>query len=174
VKYVESNQLTTALIAMVIGLTTAGAAQAIDIINITSANAVSYCQAALPVFDVQLRKRPLAVVNEGDASAFVTCAFTRHGNSDSILTLLMFAQNTGANSQDLTCTLVAGVAGAADNQLVVKTVTLPPGQPRQISWTGGDFSGGVVPDTQYSMSCSLPPGIGLNDSYLSFFEDIGQ
>lgn len=43
-------------------------------------NASAHCQAALPVFDGLIRKRPLAVVNEGQAGAFVTCAIPMQGD----------------------------------------------------------------------------------------------
>jgi hypothetical protein len=149
-------------------------AQAVDAPRILSANATSYCQTALPVFDGQIRKRPLAVQNEGTSNAFVTCSFNRHWNSNAATEIDMYAQNNASVAQSLTCTLVAGIATGTSNQYVSKTVSLPAGGAQVImTWLPADFSGGVFPDTQYSMSCNLLPGVGLNDSYVSFVEFVG-
>ncbi|HST45355.1 MAG TPA: hypothetical protein VLK29_09045, partial [Luteimonas sp.] len=37
-------------------------------------NATGLCQAALPAYDGLIRKRPVAIRNEGDAAAFVSCS----------------------------------------------------------------------------------------------------
>lgn len=151
----------------------AGDAQAVTASRILSANATSYCQTSLPVFDGQIRKRPLAVQNEGTSNAFVTCSFTRHWNSNAATGIQMFAQNNTSAAQSLTCTMVTGFSTGA-NQFVPKTVSLPAGGAQvSMSWLPADFSGGIFPDTQYSLSCNLLPGEGLNDSYVDFVEDVG-
>ncbi len=53
------------------------------------ANATSYCQAALPAFEGAIRKRPLAVQNEGTTNAFVTCSFTMESAAVRTLTRLL-------------------------------------------------------------------------------------
>lgn len=138
-----------------------------------SANATSYCQTALPTFDGQVRKRPLAVQNEGTSNAFITCSFTRHFNSAAATSITVYAQNNSAAAKDLTCTLVTGHA-TESNQFVAKTVNLLPGGAQKfMQWLPVDFNGGSFPDSQYSMTCNLLPGVGLNDSYLDFDEDVG-
>ncbi|MEP6632702.1 MAG: hypothetical protein ABJA62_00680 [Luteimonas sp.] len=138
-----------------------------------SGNATSYCQTALPIFDGQVRKRPLAVQNEGTSNAFITCSFTRHFNAVAATAITMYSQNNSAAAKDLTCTLVTGHAGGP-TQFVAKTVTLPAdGTQKFMRWLAADFTGGTFPDEQYSMTCNLLPGVGLNDSYLSFDEDVG-
>src|SRR5690554_342572 len=45
------------------------------------AQATAICQGALPAFETQIRKRPLALQNEGEANAFVTCSFNNPGQN---------------------------------------------------------------------------------------------
>lgn len=136
------------------------------------ANATSYCQTALPVFDGQVRKRPLAVQNEGNAAAFVTCSFT--AQSTGLDSVALFASNEGATTATLSCTGVTGVQDSG-SQYVSKTVTIAAAAATGLLWVAEDFgSAQVIPGGGYfSVSCSLPPGIGLNDSYVRFQEEVG-
>src|SRR5690606_41548022 len=76
------------------------------------ANGSGVCQAALPNFEGQIRKRPLAIQNEGTATAFVTCSPTS----------LQFAEASSGghgvffkNDSDAGVTIgCTGVMGASD------------------------------------------------------------
>ncbi len=46
-----------------------------------AANATAFCQTALPVFDGNVRKRPLAVTNEGTSNAFISCSIPKGPDS---------------------------------------------------------------------------------------------
>jgi acetylornithine deacetylase/succinyl-diaminopimelate desuccinylase-like protein len=140
-----------------------------------SANAASYCQTALPVFDGNVRKRPLAVANEGTGNAFVTCSFTAQATSLSSVRLK--AANASGAEVELSCT---GVTGAVTESLgpteyVTKTVTVPMSGQHLLSWSGVDFDGApaVIPGSGlFSVSCNLPPGTSLNDSAVQFTEEV--
>jgi len=138
------------------------------------AQATSYCQTALPSFDGQVRKRPLAFTNEGTSTAFVTCAFARNFNTGSPLAVLVYTSNSNAAPQNLTCTLVTGVAAEQNAEFLPKTVTLGAGEVgRLILWTATDFGPHFFPNTQVSMSCALPTGVSLNDSGVLVAQGVG-
>jgi len=130
-------------------------------------NATAYCQSALPVFDARIRKRPLAVQNDGSTSAYVTCSFP--GQFEAITGITInFASDSPAS---LTCTGVSGTGGAPA-RYSVKSVDLVNNWQYALTWEPYDFA-----DTSiifFSVSCNLPPGVGIQDSYISFTEDVGQ
>jgi hypothetical protein len=76
------------------------------------ANGSGVCQAALPSYEGQIRKRPLAIQNEGTAAAFITCSPSSlqyvpmqdfgHG---------VFLANNSAASVTVNCTAVMGSGG---------------------------------------------------------------
>ncbi len=139
-------------------------------------NATGACQSALPVFDGQIRKRPLALQNEGTASAFVSCSFMGTdrgiGDSKSVITLLLYADNNTASAVSLTCTLVDGVSGLA-NVFIPKTITLPANSTLNlIQWTPSD-KGGIKFSFTTNASCNLPVGTGLSIASVYFDEDVG-
>jgi len=164
-------------LAIVLGAFIAGDAMAVTQARTLYSNPTGYCQAALPVFETNLRKRPVAVQNEGSSNAFVSCAFTSQfsGADNKPTEIGIYAQNLGSVARDLTCTLVTGFATGPLNQNITKTVTLPVGGAQRLTtWEPADFSGGDFPNFgPYSMSCNLLPGVGLNDSYINFMEDVG-
>jgi len=138
------------------------------------ANATSYCQTALPVFDGNVRKRPLAVQNEGSGDAFVTCSFT--GQVVELRGAVLVLVNNGSSDASLSCTGVTGLNNSV-NEYVTKTVVVPASGINALVWLGNDFAG--APDTipglgLFNVSCKLPPGTGLGKSYVVFDEDIGN
>lgn len=131
------------------------------------ANAVDVCQAALPAYEGQVRKRPLAVQNEGTASAFVSCAFTTQGGFDGVR--IYFAGFDGA-SHPVSCTGVA-TSTSGVSQYVVKSVQAPASSQGSLQWTASDFTG---VNNWFSVSCSLSPGAAINDYQVSAVEDVGN
>ncbi len=165
-----------------LALTMAAALSARDAGAVTTtryyyANPTSYCQTALPVFDGNVRKRPLAVQNEGTTGAFITCSFTAQSTDLDSVGLLV--SNDGTAAAMLTCTGVTSVQGGSDagpSQYVAKTVTIPASGVSGFSWVADDFTGigSTIPGGGYfSVSCNLPPGVGINDSYVRFREEVG-
>lgn len=137
-------------------------------------NATGVCQSALPVFDGQIRKRPLAIQNEGTASAFVSCSFMSTDRSDDGITeVYVYADNNTASAVDLTCTLVQGVSGLGPT-FFPKTLTLPANSTiNEFPWTAADNGGNNFTDFTTNISCNLPVGTGLSITFVYYDEEVG-
>ena len=124
----------------------------------TQVNATGACKSALPVFDGNIRSRPLGVRNEGDASAFVSCSLpAEHGTRVELVGI--YLSNSAEGSLTINCTMVNGrntfgpeydpqsmalSAGASGWMLFMPSASGP---------QGGDL---------INFSCNLPPGAELN------------
>ena len=132
--------------------------------------AVSACQSALPVFYGVIRKRPLAVQNEGSAGAFITCGlegvfYAAPHNSYVGIGLL----NNGSATVTVNCTLVDGGSGFSNPEYLPDSATISPGAMQTISWYP-EGEGFIYP----AISCSLPPGTGITYVSRRFHEEIGS
>lgn len=133
------------------------------------------CQGALPAFETRIRKRPLAVQNEGDGLAYVTCSFEFDavGAVNNAATLVdTYFTNNNDTPVDISCTAVTGWQ-TSDNEYVAMQATLAPDGAEQgnLYWVGTDFDGGGLESGLVSISCALPPGVGINDTYVWWEED---
>ena len=149
-------------------------AQAAVEVNEVGANAVSLCQGSLPVFETLLRKRPLAVQNEGSNNTFVTCSFSTQYDADDIFEIGYFGaflNNIGTAPATVSCTGVAGFASqGADTVYISKSTIVPPGGEGFIFFTTVDNEGnGYYP--LVNMNCHLPPGTGITDTAVGFDVD---
>lgn len=128
----------------------------------SAANATAFCQSALPVFDTQIRKRPLGVSNEGTAGAFVTCSIAMGYNPVEIINGVVIMTNRGAGAVTVNCTLVNGVvAELGPPGYFPKAVELAPGVATPLVWSPADH--GLESFHPYqSYSCHLPPGVEIN------------
>lgn len=131
---------------------------------------VASCQAALPVFDGNIRKRPLGISNEGSTTAFITC-----GTDDMTVNVAAFSfvqvsvTNRGSGPVTVNCSLVDGLY--AGGLTIPKSMTVGAGASEPISWTGADNS-----DSFYAypaVSCALPPGTELSYVRFNYNEEIG-
>lgn len=123
--------------------------------------AAGACQSALPVFDGVIRKRPLAVQNEGDAPSFVTCGLD--GKLDAIAVtrgVAIALTNVSDGERLISCTLVDGRPGFSAPVYLPKSLKIAGNSPLGvIEWSPGD-NGGM--DFVYpAISCALPPGAGI-------------
>lgn len=145
------------------------------------ANATANCQGALPAFETAIRKRPLAVINEGTSASFVTCSFVKEFN-DEIETLGVtsyfgaFFTNRTSAGVTVSCTGVAGFETNASNTFVNKQVTVAANSSAQaqLFFLPVDNNGnGYHP--LVSISCNLPAGVGINDTWIGYVleDDIG-
>lgn len=129
------------------------------------ANAVAICQGALPAFEGSLRKRPLAIANEGTAQAFVSCSLpieqTAHQGNAIVGVALV---NRSAGLVAVACTMVDGTApeliGAIPPTLYPKNIALAAGEGNSILWQATDFELDTFSKVA-SVSCSLPPGVEI-------------
>lgn len=156
----------------------AGDAEAVTQTRRFAQNPTDVCQSALPVFDGQIRKRPKAVQNEGTSGAFITCSWTSQGNfgadaSNPTSVTIWFAVNDG-EADTVSCTGVNGY-NTGTNRTFVRTAALAAsGGQTSMTFLPADFAGTTTfPSGLFSVSCSLNPGVGINDSYVNFVEDVG-
>lgn len=173
--------------ALVVSISAGLAAPAYAAVEDTqdSANAVANCQGALPNYEGNLRKRPLGVINEGTETAFVTCAFnTVRDQADATLGSGIvnffggFFINNTATDKIVACTGVVGYENGDEgsetffvskNVLVKANRAEPDPQNGYIFFDPSDSNLG--PGEYYQlvqMSCQLPAGTGINDTYVGF------
>ena len=127
----------------------------------TVQNAVGACNGALPGFEGALRKRPLAIANEGASNAFVSCTLA----TDQVLSTGVTTAGVGIINRDtvpvaVSCTFVDGtapeIAGAIPPTFYPKTIAILPGSAPSIVWTADEF--GLTTFSEIaSISCNLPP-----------------
>lgn len=170
--------LSAALLTTALGLAfAAGDAQAVTPVHSFIQNATGACQSALPAFDGQIRKRPLAIQNEGNASAFVSCSLMGTTRSVAgIFTIQVLADNNTASSVTLTCTLVTGLSKFGTQQFLPKTITMPAnsgGLTNVLGWNRLDNGGMFFNNFTVNVSCNLPVGTGLSRISVFFEEDVG-
>lgn len=133
-------------------------------------NAAAHCQASLSKFDDALRKRPLAVQNEGTTSVFVTCAIPTQGQ---VQGLEVYVSSQDGSDAPVACTAVTGWHGGT-NYYATKVTDTAYGY-GGFFWNASDFVEGATefPTSFLAMSCKLAPGTGLNDFWLHYSETVG-
>lgn len=116
-------------------------------------SATAVCEAPLPSFDVSLRKRPVAIANEGSSGIFISCALTTDHTGDLATNevRILFAS---PDQRTVNCTIVAGVGSNLYRE--GKSVTVPAGGVAAIHWTGIHKRGG---EGAIALSCTLPGGV---------------
>ncbi|MGY1458945.1 MULTISPECIES: hypothetical protein [unclassified Luteimonas] len=138
------------------------------------AQATAICQGALPAFETQIRKRPLAVQNEGGTNAFVTCSFNNPGNSNGssrVSRFTVYLQNM-SSARTVSCTAVNSGAGANGSDALYATKSIRVLRDEDgstaLDFEPGDFVGGafLLPGDAVSVSCNLLPGIGITSTVL--------
>lgn len=147
-------------------------AQAVDVEFVNHQNATAVCQSALPAFDGLIRKRPLAVQNEGTGTAFVTCSFI--GNNATTRRLSLYFINNSAAAQNVSCTMVDGFDTGSTN-FGTKSVSVVANRANQanIAWDAATDNANVNYSDLVNVSCQLPPGTGINDTYNYYPQDVG-
>ncbi len=154
-------------------------ANAVNLARKLMVNASGACQSALPVFDVNIRKRPKAVVNEGDSPAFVTCTYYAQGNgvddNNNPTKVTIHVSTNILQQTSLSCTGVNG--SELDNfPTAVKTVNLNnPVNTVPMTWTPQDFgSFGTFPSPYFAVSCELKPDVAIHNAVIDYIQDVGQ
>jgi len=150
----------TALATILVVDTSAHAAEAWS-------GAAALCQSATPSHEGALRKRPLALQNEGTATAFVTCNLV---NVAAATELTVYVSSMTSGPKTLSCTAVAGTtAGSASYSAHTVSFTGVSIEPAAMSWFPIHFGigGNVFPSKLVSLSCALPPGTGIHHLILS-------
>lgn len=150
-------------------------ASAADAARSYSVNAAGACNGALPSFEGALRKRPLAIRNEGATSVFVTCSvpgdYLASGNG---LVVAAFT-NGSTSSVTVNCTMVDGRASPwgmfdeGDPEYYPQSKPIHPGGVAALTWTptSGTFS------AYANVNCLLPPDVEINLVEVTYVENVG-
>ena len=166
-------KLATGIAALTLAVASSYSAQSIAAVELkaTGANPTARCQGALPVFETAIRKRPLAVENEGTSATFVTCSFeTQTYDAEAGVVLLdTYFSNKGTAAASVTCTAVSGYNGGT-NEYVAQTFSVPANGEYNAFWIAEDFTGELAAGL-ISINCQLPPSVGVNDTYVFWEED---
>lgn len=160
----------TLAIASVVACASIGnLAEAASISRNSYTQASGACQGALPSYEGSFRKRPLAVANEGTASAFVTCGVRNDENAAVVSSIRLAVTNRAASVQSISCTLVDGLIdatlGFAD--YYPQTTSAASGVDTQLTWSGGTFKWPAI-------SCNVPGHVELNMVSTTFDDEIGS
>lgn len=137
-------------------------------------NPAARCQGALPVFETAIRKRPLAIVNEGTSNSFVSCGFEydvvdAEDNAPDLLDT--YFSNRSAAPITVSCTAVTGFDTGINEFVSLTTDTIAPGAQGNLFWEAADFPNDGLLSGLISISCDLPAGAAINDTYIWWLAD---
>jgi len=127
------------------------------------------CQAALPNYEGNFRKRPLAVANEGTAAAFLTCGVTNYGGSSSSRVELA-GVNRSAAAGDISCTMVDGVIDASlgfANYYPQTIAAVATNSTYYFQWTGSFSQFGQA------ISCAVPASFEADRVWTYYKDEVG-
>lgn len=159
----SSLRLSCLLFTVTAGLAAATPAAAVVVLRKEVLLAAENCQAALPAYDGNIRKRPLAIQNEGTDSAFVTCALKGAFAAAAINTRITVRVINGTTTpKTMACTLVDG-RNMALNAPVLRALStvLAANGSAELVWTSAANGGNYI---YPAMSCNLPPGTGIRST----------
>jgi hypothetical protein len=138
-------------------------------------NGTGACQAALPYYEGAIRKRPLAIQNEGDASAFINCSLVgTERSTGGLQEAQVVVLNITDGPLDVSCTLIGEVTEAS-MAFLPKTVTVPAnqsGSAYMLRWDATDIGGTLLKTA--NLSCNVPAGAGLGETSVQFYEYVGD
>lgn len=167
------SRLLPLLLAPAIAVSAQPAAAA-DVARIETITAVNLCQPALPAFDGAFRKRPRAIANEGDASAFLSCGLlARAGTQARHDAVEVVFLNRGPTGATVNCTLVDSTTLSAANpdRVLTKTVSVGVFAFGSIVWASADINGARY--LKPAVSCSVPPQVDVLHVSDLYLEDVG-
>ncbi len=129
-----------------------------------AANASAVCQPALPVYDTNIRKRPLAFINESrtQTSAFGNCMFGYQSNSYGTQSFQLTLKSFRTSPVTVACTGVLGTEGNA--RFVVRSYPLPAGGSALVKFTAADFNRGSEYKAPGAIQCLLPDDVGATET----------
>jgi hypothetical protein len=177
----QSMKFATGLAVLTVAIVSTlaiGQAHAVNEQLTFSSNPSARCQPATKASEALIRKRPLAMVNEGTSNATINCAFELEARQTLAQQVTVFLSNSTATAVNATCTGVSGWEGMTEEPGVPPVLTeyvpvqlsVPAGgQSEAFQWADADFengTGGLI-----SVSCVLPPGVAINDTYADVLID---
>ncbi|MFT3898227.1 MAG: hypothetical protein QM719_11135 [Thermomonas sp.] len=141
------------------------------------ANPAGVCQLSTPTIDSKVRPKATAYNNEGTTNVFVICGLTNPASVDGGASIVFLgAKSLDGATHSLTCTAVNGIGTVDVQQYVSKTITVPATYFGEIDWAPADFGGSsTIPSSRtMSVTCTLPPNVGINAIGQNYLFDIGS
>jgi len=172
IHHVRALATCTATLALAM-LTTPAAALTRNLV--LQQNGTGACQAALPNFEGVIRKRPLAIQNEGASTSFVTCSPPSLQGlvANDTLGYNIRLVNRGSSLVSVNCTAVIGSDGVT-NPLVVylpKNANIGGNSNAVLTWRTLEGYDTSVP---FNVQCELPPGVGISGIQTNQTLDVGN
>ena len=135
-------------------------------------NASGACQVTMSVYESVMRKRPLAMQNEGTSAAFVTCspATLKGITANDTLGYNIRLINLGNTVADVNCTAVVGSQGVIGPVYVTRSTNVVGSSCAVVTFRTFDGYTTTVP---FNFQCLLPPGTGISTIELNQNLDVG-
>jgi hypothetical protein len=108
--------ITLGLLTVATGALLSVQASAATAVKYNSKAASGACQAPLPNYEGNFRKRPLAVANEGSTAAFLTCGIDNPDGNNRTNEVTLYVLNRTSAAADISCTMVDGAIDATLGQ----------------------------------------------------------
>lgn len=121
-------------------------------------SATGVCEAPLPSYDVNLRKRPLGITNQGTAPIFISCSVPADFVGDMATNWMEVGFTSMGGAGTATCTLVAGNRPYGSGS-VAGSAAVAAGGYNWVGWYSlnkEDLLG------SFNFSCHVPPGFEMN------------
>ncbi len=146
------------------------------------ANASSICQGVREIDKAQFESTALGLRHTGASSAFVTCTFTTLMDQDNggnvglnpVRYFGAYFTNRGNAPATVSCTSVQGVANFGTRVYASMSAEVPPDASPDAGTGYVFFEPGEEEPLFYqtvSMTCLVPTGVGIADTYLGFIMD---
>ena len=187
------NTLAAGVAMLAAGLAVSPTANAVTQARLQTEIGSNMCKLSVPTTDSKVRPRATGFRNEGTTNVFVICTFNSpsgdaDGNSGATDYGIYVYSIDGANHPAVSCTGVNSMSdgvgfGVPAPQFVVKTLDVNNGSGFGAFgvaywWDASDF-GGAAGDPvasyggAFSVTCILPPQVGIKVGFSNSVEDIG-
>ena len=178
----------TSVVGLALGIVVVQPAQAVTQTRNIGQLGADMCKLSVPTTDTKVRPRANGFRNEGTTNAFVICTFHSDNtqgylNAGYLTDSGLYLYTMDGAPHDVTCTGVASTQGGDVGwgqpiQYASHTWTVSSTDYGNVSWwTAADF-GGTAGDPMpsydwFSITCNLPPNVGVNMGFANLQEDVG-
>lgn len=183
-------KLATTFAGLTLAIAAAYSAPAVSqTIHANSSGPTARCQASVAMSELAIRKRPLAMQNNSTTDgAWVTCAFPFDSGAaieNSAELVDTYFWNYSSTEKTVTCSGVTGWEGG-DNEYVSLSLDIPANSggtedanednvdDGNLFWSATDFEGGGMGSGLVMINCYLPPGTGINDTYVYWASETAE
>ena len=147
-------------------------AQAVTVSKSLFVDPSTSCQLSIPTTNTGVRPRATGYRNEG-ANAFVICGTSMFAWNSPTSIQLQFIAFDGV-SHDISCTAVTRDSGGACLGVYsTKALNVVSGTTNSIVWSGADFGGGFEGFAN-SVTCTLPGGVAITGTRITFPDEVGS